>query len=54
VADLLRQRVAPCLQLLRVGLYFFAFVFQCVKRSGIERKTTIGEAFGQTRKIAAQ
>jgi hypothetical protein len=46
LAYLFRELVAPCLQLLRLGLHGLALRFESFERSGIEREAAAGEALG--------
>ena len=53
-ADLLRQAVAPGLQILRAYLQVLALAFQRLEGGGIERHATRGEAFGNEGGTAAK
>lgn len=53
-ADLLGQRVAPALQLLRPGLDVLALALERLERGGVERDAALGEARGDRGEVGAE
>ena len=54
LADLLRELVAPRLQLLRLGLYRLALVLERFERGGVESEAALGEAARGAFEVGAQ